>query len=85
MHEHHAHEGHTHSHDNRSRDETMAMLRYMLRHNEHHLDELNGLARELRSLDLPEQAEEIERGALDYMAGNARLKKALDKLDEIGV
>ena len=78
----HDHNGHTHSHDVQSLEEVIATLRFMLKHNEHHADELHSLVHELRHHGLSGQADEVERGILDYKNGNVRLKKALE---EIGV
>ena len=78
MHDNNGHtHGHTHSHGNGDWEETLAMLRYMLQHNIHHVDELRELAHDLEHLGLHGQAEEIKGAILDYEAGNARLKKAI--------
>ena len=76
----HEHDGHEHSHGVQSREETIAALRYMLRHNEHHAGELRELAHELTHLGASAQAEEVLRGLEDYGAGNAKLKNALEAL-----
>jgi len=74
----HDHDGHTHSHDEQSLEEVVALLRFMLKHNEHHADELRGLEHELRHLGLSDRADEVGKAILAYENGNAQLKNTLE-------
>lgn len=78
----HEHSGYEHTHGVRSRENTVAALRYTLRHNEHHVGELHKLVHELEHLGFNAQAQAVLRGISDYEAGNARLKKAIDEFGE---
>ena len=84
----HAHE-HTHDHGHShqdagsaSREEAVALLAYMVAHNEHHAEELSELAGSMRSLGLEEVAEEIETSVLDFNAGNQKLRNAFALLQK---
>jgi len=66
-----------HAHDAMTREETVAMLRYMLEHNEHHIEELESLAQELAKLGMADQAGEVKAAIADYRTGNGRLADVL--------
>lgn len=92
-HEHGCHEGHSdgcgHSHDGCGdcqeggcRNETIALLDYMLKHNEHHAAELDQIAADLRKLGIEDAAKQIEAGVADFQKGNMRLSLALTIVKE---
>ncbi len=90
-HDHHAGGGHLHdhahmhSHENHmasTESEAVALLTYMISHNEHHAEELSELAHSLRHLDKDEAAEEMEAGVLAFQEGNERLRVALALLQQ---
>lgn len=76
----HTHE-HAHGHETvqaGSPEETLALLDYMLSHNEHHTEELHELAHQV-----PADAAQLLHGAVsDYEQGNAKLAEALKLLQE---
>lgn len=81
MHEHSGHDHeHHHEHGEISREETVAALGYMLRHNEHHAEELRDIAHGLEHLGYARQAGEVLRAVADFESGNARLKSALEEV-----
>ena len=79
-HEHnHSHEhthGHTHEHgcsncgDNECQgsctEEVVALLNYMLSHNEHHAEELDQMAENLAKLGMEDAAKTIKEGVADF-------------------
>ena len=93
-HSHEAGHGHEHSHGcggcqnqdgcgNKScKDETVALLTYMLSHNEHHAEELDQMAANLRKLGMEDAAKSIEEGVADFQKGNMRLSLALTLVKE---
>lgn len=93
-HRHDCHEGdcghdHGHNHDcgcdcreGGCKNETAALLDYMLKHNEHHAAELDQIAGNLRRLGMEDAAKQIEAGAVDFQKGNMRLSLALTIVKE---
>ncbi len=77
MHEHH---GHEHHHDIMSKEETLATLDYMLKHNRHHADEMRELAHNLEHLDLQAAADAVKESAGIYDKGSDKLDAALKLL-----
>ena len=93
----HGHE-HTHSHgegcENHSHDhcgscqggdcrnETTALLTYMLQHNEHHAQELDQMADNLEKMGLYAAAKTIKEAVSDFQKGNMRLGLALTLVKE---
>lgn len=86
MHDGHDHAGHHHHHDHdvtsASREEAVALLGYMVAHNEHHTEELSELAENMRSLGLVDAAEEIEGSVADFKEGNMKLHAAFALLQK---
>ena len=94
-HEHnHSHEhthGHAHEHgcsngDNECQgsctEEVVALLNYMLSHNEHHAEELDQMAENLAKLGMEDAAKTIKEGVADFQKGNMRLGLALTLVKE---
>lgn len=92
-HEHnHAHEdtscGHSHGEGCGScqggdcKNETIALLTYMLQHNEHHAQELDQMAENLEKMGLAAAAKTIKEGVADFQKGNMRLGLALTLVKE---
>ena len=75
----HTHGDHTHgSVTSNSPEETLALLSYMLSHNEHHTEELHEIAHLV-----PERAAELLHDAVsDYTRGNQKLAEAVSALKE---
>ena len=90
VHEEHSHDGHTHhTHDTSGGDcehdhkkESLALLTYMLQHNEHHAAELDQMADNLIKLGLDEPAKQIKESVGDFQKGNIRLSLALTLMKE---
>lgn len=92
--EHTHHHGEAHAHDcgaghgcqscgDRScKDETAALLAYMLQHNEHHAAELDQMADNLLKLGMDSAAKQIKEGVADFQKGNMRLSLALTLVKE---
>lgn len=97
-HEHtHSHSGdhdheHTHSHGcsgcssaecgGNCKDETEALLTYMVQHNLQHAKELDQMAANLRKMGMEDAAKTIEEGVADFQKGNMRLSLALTLVKE---
>lgn len=83
---HDEHMGHHHHHDHgatsATKEEAIALLGYMVAHNEHHAEELTELAENMRSLGLDDAAEEIEGSAAEFREGNLRLRAAFALLQK---
>lgn len=62
--------------------ETAALLTYMLSHNEHHAQELDQMAENLKKLGLQDAAKQISEGVSDFQKGNMRLSVALSLVNE---
>ena len=58
----------------------VALVGYMLDHNEHHAEELVGVAEKLKAVGSSDAAAEILAGVEEFKKGNARLAKALEIL-----
>ena len=83
-HDHAAHHHHHHDHEatSASREEAVALLGYMVAHNEHHAEELTELADNMRSLGLEDAADEIEGSVADFKEGNMKLRAAFALLQK---
>lgn len=94
-HSHEAGEGHEHSHDEGCghthcdsceggdcKNETVALLTYMLQHNEHHAAELDQMAENLAKMGMEAAAKTIKEGVSDFQKGNMRLGLALTLVKE---
>ncbi|MDD3338477.1 MAG: cobalt transporter [Lachnospiraceae bacterium] len=89
----HGHD-HEHSHDHCHEDcgscesncdpkkEALAVLTYMLQHNEHHAAELDQMAENLGKLGMEDAAKQIKEGVSDFQKGNMRLSLALTLVKE---
>ena len=81
-HEHsHDHE-HVHHHKHNESNKDLALLKYMVEHNEHHAEEVADMARLLREAGQIQAAEELEAGVSDFKSGNLHLSKAYDLLNK---
>lgn len=97
-HEHSHGEGHSHGHShscghshecgsacgssNECKNETVALLSYMLDHNEHHAAELDQMADNLQKLGMDAAAKQIKDAVSDFQKGNLRLSLALTTVKE---
>ena len=80
---------HTHSHGDCGsceggdcKKETIALLTYMLQHNEHHAAELDEMADKLEKMGLSSSAKTIKEAVADFQKGNMRLGLALTLVKE---
>ena len=64
------------------REEVVALLNYMLSHNEHHAEELDQMAENLTKLGMDDAAKTIKEGVADFKKGNMRLGLALTLVKE---
>ena len=64
------------------RNETVALLTYMLQHNEHHAAELDQMAENLKKMGMEAAARTIKEGVSDFQKGNMRLGLALTLVKE---
>lgn len=85
----HTHEGGCQSHDHCGscqggdcKNESVALLTYMLQHNEHHAQELDQMADNLEKLGLSASAKTIKEAVADFQKGNMRLGLALTLVKE---
>lgn len=87
----HTHEdgcqGHTHEHCGSCQGgdcgkETVALLTYMLQHNEHHAQELDQMADNLDKMGLGASAKAIRDAVADFQKSNMRLGLALTLVKE---
>ena len=62
--------------------ETIALLTYMLQHNEHHAAELDQMADNLEKMELTGSAKTIREAVADFQKGNMRLGLALTLVKE---
>lgn len=77
-HEHkHTHE-HGHTHEVHSPDETVALLTYMVGHNQHHAEELHELAHSVEG----EAQQLLHEAVVELTLGNEKLAEALRILKE---
>ena len=75
MHEH----THPHPHTGSDSTETLALLKYLLHHNEHHAEELNELAHQVEN----DEAHLLLHEAVDTLRlSNQKLSEALARLGE---
>lgn len=93
-HEHSHEHGHAHTHDGvcqegcsgcESHDpkkENIALLTYMLQHNEHHAAELDQMADKLRKAGMDTAAEQIQKAVDEFQKGNLYLSVALATVKE---
>ncbi len=82
-HEHHTHphhEHHAHAPEATPMEELMAMMRYMVQHNQAHAQELAQLAKQLDDAGNHAAYEEVMRAVADFDQGNARLSDVLKTL-----
>lgn len=80
-------EGHSHGHcgscgGGDCKNETVALLTYMLQHNEHHAAELDQMAENLKKMGMDAAAKTIKEGVADFQKGNMRLGLALTLVKE---
>lgn len=87
----HSHEDCGHGHDHAHcgscsggdcKKETVALLTYMLQHNEQHAAELDQMADNLSKMGLDAAARTIKEGVSDFQKGNMRLGLALSLVKE---
>ena len=71
-----------HGHAGAEEKETIALLTYMLQHNEHHAEELDQIADNLQKLGMDAAAKTLREGVSDFQKGNMRLKLALTLVQE---
>lgn len=64
------------------KNETVALLSYMLDHNEHHAAELDQMADNLQKLGMDAAARQIKDAVSDFQKGNLRLSLALTTVKE---
>ena len=87
-HTHDGTEGHDHTHNEGGcqggdcRNETVALLTYMLQHNEHHAAELDQMADNLAKMGMDAAAKTIKESVSDFQKGNMRLGLALTLVKE---
>lgn len=92
-HEGHTHEGcgscesdcHSHSHSHEApetNDQMIALLDYMLKHNEHHAAELDQMAAKLQAAGKTAAAEQIKKAVDEFQKGNLYLSLALSTVKE---
>ena len=62
--------------------ETVALLTYMLQHNEHHAAELDQMADNLAKMGMDAAAKTIKESVSDFQKGNMRLGLALTLVKE---
>lgn len=79
--------GHSHGHcgscsGGDCKNETVALLTYMLQHNEHHAAELDQMAENLKKMGMDAAAKTIKEGVADFQKGNMRLGLALTLVKE---
>lgn len=80
-------EGHDHDHcgscsGGDCKNETVALLTYMLQHNEHHAAELDQMAENLNKMGMNAAAKTIKEAVADFQKGNMRLGLALTLVKE---
>lgn len=92
--EHHHHHDHHHEGEDcghacnacgseeKCKDENLALLTYMLQHNEHHAAELDEMADKLEKAGMADAAKQIREGVSDFQKGNMRLSFALTLVKE---
>lgn len=68
--------------DGECKNETEALLSYMLKHNEHHAAELDQMADNLDKLGMQDASKLIREGVSEFQKGNIRLSLALTLVRE---
>ena len=74
---HHDHGHHGHTHEAPQGDKMVALLDYMLKHNESHAAELDQVAEKMRAAGKEAAAEQIKKAADEFQKGNLYLSLAL--------
>lgn len=64
------------------KNETIALLTYMLQHNEHHAQELDQMADNLAKMGMDAACKTIKEAVADFQKGNMRLGLALTLVKE---
>ena len=64
------------------KNETLALLTYMLQHNEHHAQELDQMADNLAKMGMGSACKTIKEAVADFQKGNMRLGLALTLVKE---
>ncbi len=81
----HTHD-HVHSHDHDHGDaggnETVALLDYMLKHNEHHTIELETIKQQLETMGLADASNQMSAVIEEYQKGNVRLAAVLASIKD---
>ena len=77
-HEHEHTHGHGHTHEVHSPEETVALLTYMVAHNQHHAEELHELAHSVEG----EAQQLLHEAVVELTLGNEKLAEALRILKE---
>jgi len=77
------HGGHDHHHDHdhdhgKTKDATLALLSYMVDHNQHHAAELSEMADEISGKGMKNVADLMKEGVAELGKGNELLAKALE-------
>lgn len=62
--------------------ESLAVLSYMLTHNEHHAQELDQMAENLEKLGMKDAAAQIKEAVSEFQKGNMRLSLAVTLVKE---
>ena len=78
-HHHHDHDHHDH-HDHTPMEELMALMKYMVGHNEAHARELAELAAQLKEAGSEAAYEKVMSAVADFDKGNAQLAAVLQEL-----
>ena len=82
-HEHTHDHPHDHSHAGAAGgNETVALLDYMLQHNQHHAHELEDIKNQLETMGKPDAARQLDAVIDDYNKGNLRLAAIVAALKE---
>ncbi len=82
-HEHHHGHGHSHHHDSpETKDQMIALLDYMTKHNEAHAAELDKVADKLWENGRNDVAEQVRRAVDEFQKGNMYLSLALSMVKE---
>ena len=71
-----------HTHEEPQGDKLVALLDYMLKHNEHHAAELDQVAEKLRSAGKGAAADQLRKAVDEFQKGNLYLNLALSLVKE---
>ena len=77
-----SHGAHSHSHEEPQGDKLVALLDYMLKHNEHHAAELDQVSEKLRAAGKVAAADQIKKAVDEFQKGNLYLSLALASVKE---